>query len=225
MTVQSVESAAFDEAYIAVLRSMADQVAVAIDNARLFAEARTALRDIEVTQRRYVAQAWSAYQQAAEEVYYATGDSVDDAMEEATTALTRKAIERGTPVLTTVRQGEQEGRALVAPIAFRGQVLGVVGLHGGAGTLGWQEEDIALVEAVVERLGIAADGLRLLEQTQRREARERLAREISARLQAAPELGDLVQTAARELGRELGAEVVLCLGSESQLVDREGAGS
>jgi GAF domain-containing protein len=128
-------------------------------------------------------------------------------------------------VLTTVRQGEQEGRALVAPITFRGQVLGVVGLHEAAGTLGWQEEDIALAGAVIERLGIAADGLRLLEQTQRREARERLAREIGARLQAAPELGDVVQTAARELGRELGAEVVLCLGSESQLIGREGGES
>jgi len=40
MTVQSVEEAAFDEADIAVMQTMADQVAVAIDKARLFSEAQ-----------------------------------------------------------------------------------------------------------------------------------------------------------------------------------------
>ncbi|OQY20900.1 MAG: hypothetical protein B6I35_09720 [Anaerolineaceae bacterium 4572_32.2] len=43
MSVQSVEESAFDEAAIAVLQTMADQVAVALDNARLFAEAQAAV--------------------------------------------------------------------------------------------------------------------------------------------------------------------------------------
>ncbi|MEJ2560791.1 MAG: GAF domain-containing protein [Anaerolineae bacterium] len=61
MTVQSVQEAAFDEADIAVMQTMADQVAVAIDNAQLFAQTQAALLEMEATQRRYLGQAWSKY--------------------------------------------------------------------------------------------------------------------------------------------------------------------
>ncbi len=45
MTVQSIEEAAFDEADIAVMQTMADQVAVAIDNAQLFAQNQVSLEE------------------------------------------------------------------------------------------------------------------------------------------------------------------------------------
>jgi GAF domain-containing protein len=203
---------------------MADQVAVAIDNARLFAEARDALRDIEVTQRRYVTQAWSAYQQASETVFYETGRPTGDTDADTAARQARQAVEQGTALVTGVGSRVPGRPALVAPITFRGQVLGVVGLEGHSSMEGWREEDIALVEAVAGRLGIAVDSLRLLEQTQSREARERLTRQISQRLQAAPELEDVLRIAAQELGRELDAvEVVLRLGGESQLGAGTGA--
>jgi len=51
MTVQSVKEAAFDEADITVMQTMADQVAVAIDNARLFEETqRLAQRERTISQ-------------------------------------------------------------------------------------------------------------------------------------------------------------------------------
>ncbi|MBN1935417.1 MAG: GAF domain-containing protein [Anaerolineae bacterium] len=61
MSVQSVKSAAFDEADITVMQTMADQVAVAIDNARLFAEAQAALQEAEAAQRRYLGRKWAGY--------------------------------------------------------------------------------------------------------------------------------------------------------------------
>jgi GAF domain-containing protein/HAMP domain-containing protein len=61
MTVQSEEEAAFDEADIAVMQTMADQAAVAIDNAQLFAETQTALQEMEAIHHRYLAQAWAEY--------------------------------------------------------------------------------------------------------------------------------------------------------------------
>jgi nitrate/nitrite-specific signal transduction histidine kinase len=63
MTVQSTAPAAFDEANIDALQTMADQIAVAIDNARLLAEARNAVRDLEATQRQYIERAWADYTQ------------------------------------------------------------------------------------------------------------------------------------------------------------------
>jgi GAF domain-containing protein len=57
MSVQSTEEAAFDEADISVLQTMADQVAVAIDNAQLFADAEATVEEMENIQRRYLGQA------------------------------------------------------------------------------------------------------------------------------------------------------------------------
>jgi CheY-like chemotaxis protein/putative methionine-R-sulfoxide reductase with GAF domain len=71
MTVQSVEEAAFDEADIAVMQTMADQVAAAIDNAQLFAQTEAALEETaqakekaEAANKALEAQMWQTAGQA-----------------------------------------------------------------------------------------------------------------------------------------------------------------
>ncbi len=61
MTVQSTEAGAFGESDISVLQNLADQVAVAVQNAQLFAETQAALDRAHRIQRRYQTQAWSEY--------------------------------------------------------------------------------------------------------------------------------------------------------------------
>lgn len=61
LDVQSVQEAAFDESSIAVLQGMADQIAIALENARLFAETQTALAE----NRQLVAQAQASLQETA----------------------------------------------------------------------------------------------------------------------------------------------------------------
>ena len=61
MTVQSVETGAFPEETIAVLQAMADQVAVAVENARLFAQTQQALARAQQVQARYEGEAWARY--------------------------------------------------------------------------------------------------------------------------------------------------------------------
>jgi GAF domain-containing protein len=61
LSVQSSQDAAFGEADVAVLQTMADQVAVAIDNARLFSQTEVALEEVRAVQRRYLTQAWGEF--------------------------------------------------------------------------------------------------------------------------------------------------------------------
>jgi nitrate/nitrite-specific signal transduction histidine kinase len=61
MTVQSEQESAFDETDIAVMQTMADQVGVALDNARLFSETQAALEEAAATHRRYLRRTWSEY--------------------------------------------------------------------------------------------------------------------------------------------------------------------
>jgi hypothetical protein len=53
-------------------------------------------------------------------------------------------------------------------------------------------------------MSMAAENLRLLEETQRRENRERLTREITDEMRRATDLDTLIQTTVQEMARALG---------------------
>ena len=72
LDVQSVEPEAFDKEDVGVLQTLADQIAVALDNARLFEESQASLRDVQAVQAQYTRQAWRAFstQQEARTIEY-----------------------------------------------------------------------------------------------------------------------------------------------------------
>ncbi len=207
MTVQSAEESAFDEADIAVLQTVADQVAVAIDNARLFSETQTALEEMEATHRRYLREEWRTYRESVGVVGYETEQPEAPPLGDEVLAEIRQAIIGEGPVL----QGgqEEDGRthsALVVPVALRGEVIGALGVQDEDGTRQWTDEEIALVQVVAERMALAADNLRLLDESQRRAAREQLVSDISARIRTSLDPDVVLKTTVRELGRALGVE-------------------
>ena len=228
LTVQSERENAFDETYVALLQTMADQVAVAIDNARLFAESQAALSEMKAVQQRYTAQSWRKYL-AAKDTNASVTVGVGDAAQGTIAAEIRQALGHGgaTVVKPPSSAGDGVGRqghsALVLPIMVREKTIGVVGLHDTDAQRDWSEVDIALAEAVVERLAIAAENLRLLDDTQRSAAREQLTAQIGQRVREALDMGEIMHVAAEALGQELGAsEVVLRLGTAERLVGSKG---
>ena len=68
--VQSTQPNAFAESDIATLTTLADQVAIAIENARLFSEARNSLNESEETFTRYVKQEWGHFANQAKNTSY-----------------------------------------------------------------------------------------------------------------------------------------------------------
>src|SRR5687768_8423488 len=65
LDVQSRETNAFSQEDIYVLTILADQIAIAIENARLFGESRSALSESQITIEKYVKQAWGSFAQQA----------------------------------------------------------------------------------------------------------------------------------------------------------------
>lgn len=199
MTVQSTKEAAFDEADIAVMQTMADQVAIALDNARLLAETQAAL---EAERRAYGELSWQAW---------------NELLRTRTTWGYRYANRAITPVAEDWRpemlEAVQTGRSvssdgtgdatLAVPIKIRDQVIGVLNLRKSGGEA-WSNDEIALLETLSEQLGVALDSARLYQDTQRRAARERLAREITDRMRRAPDVEKIVQTVVDELFNTLG---------------------
>ncbi len=205
IALQGPEGKMLDESDVAALHTMADYVAVAIDNARLFAEAQSALAEMEALQRRYLRRAWGDYLLSLERAWYETERPGAPPLSDEVWGEVREAMAGR----VLVRDGDADGEAvaaLAAPITLRGQVIGVVGVRDEEGARRWSKDDVAVIEAIVERMALAADNLRLLDETQRRAARERLAGEIAARLRASLDPDVVLRTVVRELGSALGAE-------------------
>jgi sugar/nucleoside kinase (ribokinase family) len=108
---------------------------------------------------------------------------------------------------------------VVSPIRHGGQVVAALGLGKEAE---WSADEISLVEAVAEQVGLAIANQRLLEETQRRAAREELVRRITSQISAAADMEGILAAASETLGRELGAsEVVIRLGSKGAWIGRD----
>jgi GAF domain-containing protein len=207
MTIQSSQAAAFTEEDTIILQTMAGQVANAIENARLYERAQTALKEMEATQRRYVQKAWAEYRSSAKTTYYETGRPGSAPLGDAVLPEMQRAAEQQGTVAQS-GTGDTEGTthsALVTPITLRGSVIGVLGIHDDQGTRQWTAEEIALVEAVTERMARTAENLRLFDEAQRRAAREQLIGEITARIRGSATMEGILNTAVREISQATGA--------------------
>ncbi|MBC7225980.1 MAG: GAF domain-containing protein [Thermoflexales bacterium] len=183
-----------------VLGLIADQLAVALENARLFSETRANLRELEALYRQYTTQAWERFvRESPETVRLWTGP--EEVPEGVWQGLFERARASG-----SVAVGEEDSRYLLAvPVKLRGVAIGVLGFHREQEAGRWRPEEIAAAETVAERLALAVENARLLEEAQRRAARERLAAEITARIRASLDPDTVLKTMVRELGRALRA--------------------
>jgi len=200
LTVQSDQPGAFDATALSVLQSMADQVAVAIDNAHLFAENQAAL---EVAHRAFgeiSRQAWAQFMRSQSVGYLHTAQG------------TRRAQDQWQPDMAQAARTGQlvqaHGSTVAAPIQIRDQVLGALRLRKQDNAPAWTPEELALLQSLTEQLSVALESARLYQDTQHRAAREQLAAQITARMRESLDVDRVLQIAAREFGETLGASEV-----------------
>ena len=210
LDVQSTETNAFSQEDINVLTTLADQVAIAIENARLFGESRSALSESQVTIERYVKQAWGSFaQQAKHTGFVFDGKQVVPLEKGARREQIKAAAKTGRLSL------EKASSTIAVPIKLRGQLIGVLDVRSKNGQRQWTRDEISMLEAAAERAALALENARLVDSAQRRAARERVIGEISTKIGAANNFDAILQTAVEELGRKIGgAEVTLEIKSE-----------
>lgn len=203
LDVQSTEVAAFTEEDVAVLQTLADQVALAIENARLLEESQRALRELEALYGRQARQAWAERAARQPAAYRYTGVGVEPASPSL-------AQEIGTlPLHQPLIQQEGDGHRLIAPIRLRGQTFGSIVLRQDPEQPPWSPEEVALLEELSTQIGLALENARLLEDTRRRAAREQLVGEITARIRETLDPETVLKTAAQEVRKALGLPEVI----------------
>jgi GAF domain-containing protein len=198
LDVQSDKEGAFDSEEVAVLQTLADQVALAIESARLLEESQRALQELEALYGRRLREAWRE-REVGQKAYRYTRVGVEPAPRFHFSEV-GDAEARGQPVVLQ----EGDGRRLIAPISLRDQTLGTVVLRREPGQEPWSPQDLMVVEEVSTQIALALEYARLLEDTQHRAAQERLVGEATARMRETLDLETVLKTAVEEISGVLG---------------------
>lgn len=197
LDVQSMETSAFSAEDIQMLSLLADQVSLAIENARLFEDTRKALAEAEFMSRRSIREAWSRLPEQ-QQLHGYRYDAAGAAPIKQPVKSLRSSSEDG--------KGAETAQTVV-PIELRGEVIGELVVQSPAGKL-WLEEQMDLIKAVAERVALSAENARLFEETTARADRERLVSEITGKIRSQNDPNAMIQTAIQELRSALGASRV-----------------
>jgi GAF domain-containing protein/HAMP domain-containing protein len=208
LDVQSTEAAAFTKEDIEVLQTMADQLANAIDNARLFQQAQESLEAERRAYSEFSRQAWEELLRTQPDLgqrYDPDGILPTDGRWREEMKL---AVLRGETILGRTSpppsDGTEAGVTLATPIKVRDHIIGVLNAHKPVGAGRWTPEEITLVETLTNQLGTALESARLYRDTQRHAARERLTRQITDEIRRATNAEAVVHTAVDALFSVLG---------------------
>lgn len=202
LDVQSKQPDVFIDDLTNVLQTMADQIAVAIQNARLYEESLRRVTEIEVSNRQATLRAWQEYMrdQRLSELAADAGVATSTDL----SALRRKALEQGHLVVGDVT--DRQTIPIAVPIGLRGQMLGAVEWELPA--QGFGEDKLELAQELANRLALSLDNARLFQESRRATERERLVNTIAAKLTAQTNIDDILEIAVREVGQALRAPQV-----------------
>jgi GAF domain-containing protein/HAMP domain-containing protein len=182
LDIQSDKTAAFTLDDMDVLETLADQVAVAIDNARLLDESQTAFLQLEAMTAIRTREAWS----------HKLG--------------TKQRVFTFTPLgLRAEKPTERDENTIDVPITLRGQKIGTISLSPRYNAR-WNKLDEDLMVEVATQAGLAVENIRLLEEATERAKKEQLVGELAFRFSQAVDIDSLLQTATREIGQLPGVE-------------------
>jgi GAF domain-containing protein len=199
LDVQSTERGAFTDEDIQMLSLLANQVSLAIENARLFEETRKALSESESASRQATREAWRSLpveQNLLGYRYTVTG----------TTPL-EKPIDVTEPANGKQSAAPTETTRVVVPIELRGEMIGTLVVQSPS-TAEINPDQLDLIKAVAERVAISAENARLFDETTRRAERERKVSEITSKIRSVNDPQVMIQTAIEELRNALGASRV-----------------
>lgn len=192
MDIQSDKPQAFSVDDIDVLQTLADQVAIAIENARLLDESQAALTQLEALTAVRTRETWRRKLQDKPRVFTYT------------------------PLgLRAEKVSQPNRKSIIIPITLRGQKIGSI-LVARRNEASLSRRDEELISEVATQAGLAIDNIRLLEEATQRANQEQIVGRLAGRFSQSLDTDTLLQTAVRELAQLPDvAEVSLFIGNKA----------
>ncbi len=199
LDVQSTAVGAFTDEDVQMLSLLADQVSLAIENARLFEETRRALGEAEAISRQITREGFGRL--AVEQNLVGYHYNVSGAKPlESPIELTGTWSDGG-------RQKKTEIGQVLVPIELRGVTIGTLAVQTPSHDE-LNQDQIDLIKAVAERVALSAENARLFDETSRRAERERTVSDITSKIRSVNDPDLMIKTAVEELRNALGASRV-----------------
>lgn len=199
LDVQSTEPQAFSDDDSSTLQILAEQLAVAIQNANLFDQTEKALEASRVTYGEKSREAWSKILRSQPRIgFIATPPATVQTHSEKMDPALAKAFETGGLVT------DEDKLTISLPIKVRGQAIGAIRLKKTEIAEAWTQDETNLALTLSDQLSGALESARLYRESQQRGARESLVSDISARISAVSSTDTIVRETVQELGQVLG---------------------
>jgi GAF domain-containing protein len=185
-----------------MLEMLANQIADAIEMTRTFSQTRRELSEARVVYGHYMRQAWEqiagenrpiGYQYTASKV-----NPINTPLDLQKTQAENKSLSSSTP--------SGEVPSVTIPLKLREEIIGILDIRSNNPTRQWNENEMALIQAIAERVSLALENARLFEETTRRADREKTVSEITTHIRSTTDPQIMLQTALDELKRALGAK-------------------
>jgi GAF domain-containing protein len=187
LDIQTAASGALAASDVPILQTIASQLAIAVENARLFEQAEHNLHEIRALNRVLTGEGWRDYFDQHE-----GGVSGYEADEDGLR-----------PLSTDKETTDAPDGALSLPISLHGSTIGQLEVVPGEDEPDSQAQ--AVLEAVAERIALALDNTRLIEQSRRAAWREQIINRVSTEIQRVSDLRSVLRVAVTELSRAFDA--------------------
>jgi GAF domain-containing protein/HAMP domain-containing protein len=219
LSVEDDRTDSFDQDTVNVLQTMADQLAIAIDNTRLLSRA---LQAEETTRQAYGELAHDSWQllvrQQTDWGYRCDREGIVSPSTGDWAAEMERAAREAQ--IVPVNDGDMSSVAL--PVRLRDQVVGALNFSKEDANAVWTEDEISLLQTLTVQLENALESANLFQATQQRAARERLIGAVTSHMRQSLDMETVLRTAAREIGETLGLaalDIRVSTGEESHYAD------
>jgi GAF domain-containing protein len=211
LDVQSTEPNAFGQEDIRILTTLADQVSIAIDNARLFEETQKTLLESEAIYRRNLRAGWNRFTRGQNLAGVRRRSlKTNFLLEPMELPDTVEAIRLGS--VYKKKTDTDKSSQLTMPMKLRGEVVGMLNVKT-EGEREWSADEMDIINAIMERAALSIENARLLDESRRIAEKEHVIGDISAKIGAGTEIETILRTAVRELGAQInGAQVTVEIG-------------
>jgi len=205
LDIQSIEANAFSEEDIPTLQLLADQLAIAVQNARLLRDSQEALMLARKTTGDISQQGWQSLLQTVDRLGFVSsfGGEVTQATKDWDANMSRALLD-GESALS------EDQKTLNMPISVRGQTVAMMRLVKSSDSEPWTPEEIADVEQLSNQISNTLDSARLYQEAQRRAAQEQAIGEITSAIGTSTRIDNILRSTVQVLGRQLDdTEIVL----------------
>ncbi|MBN1487308.1 MAG: GAF domain-containing protein, partial [Anaerolineae bacterium] len=229
MTAQATEPNYFGADDIIVLQTLADQLANAISNARLYAEAEQRFDDLQRLQRQYVRDAWEDFSQGIAERDESPLFNFAYDLETVTSLDTSEPFDIPPElweeqVLVQESHGDNgKGSALQAAVSIRGEPMGMFRFEDPELSREWTEDDLSIIQEVQTQLALALENRlfsaqteQALAETRRREEEAHFLQDIAAFLNATEDIVEAQNEFLNHLSSFVPVDGLLLFGYRSQ---------